>query len=288
MAALRLRRRRPIGGKSIMASFAVTTAGQKVSLDGQGGAQAQYTVTNTSSVPLKGRLLPVALDSASREWCSVAGDALREFGPNGVERALVEIRIPGGTPPGTYSFRLDAVSEADPDEDFTEGPSVSLDVAAPPAPKKKFPWWIFIVIGAVVVLMIIGVVVWLLTKGDGESSGTTCLKGYVWREAVTNDHVCVTPAVRTQTQQDNGLADSRRNPNGGPYGPDTCLVGYVWREAVANDHVCVTGATREQARSDNAAADSRRKAIGTTIDKYSTGTRYLIRADRINTGTARG
>ena len=103
-----------------MASFAVTTAGQKVSLDGQGGAQAQYTVTNMTSVPLKGRLLPVALNSASREWCSVAGDEVREFGPNGVERALVQIRIPGGTPPGTYSFRLDAVSEADPDEDFTE------------------------------------------------------------------------------------------------------------------------------------------------------------------------
>jgi hypothetical protein len=245
-----------------MASFAVTTAGQKVSLDGQGTAQAQYTVTNTSSVQLKARLLPIALDSASLEWFSVAGDAVREFAPNGVERALVQIGIPEGTPPGTYSFRLDAISEADPDEDFTEGPSVSFDVAAPAAVKKKFPWWIFIVIGAVVVLMIIGVVVWLLTKGDGESSGTTqrdtCLKGYVWREAVANDHVCVTPAVRTQTRQDNALADSRRDPNGGPYGPDTCLSGYVWREAVANDHVCVTPATREQARSDNAAADSRR------------------------------
>ena len=243
-----------------MASFAVTTAGQKVSLDGQGGAQAQYTVTNTSSVQLRGRLLTVALGSASGEWFSIAGDAVREFGPSGVERALVQITIPEGTPPGTYSFRLDAVSEPDPDEDFTEGPSVSFDVAAPAAPKKKFPWWIVIAIGAVVVLMIIGVVVWLLTKGGGESSGPdACLKGYVWRGAVANDHVCVTPAVRTQTRQDNALADSRRNPNGGPYGPDTCLSGYVWREAVANDHVCVTPATRTQARSDNAAAASRRR-----------------------------
>src|SRR5512133_14489 len=103
-----------------MANFAVTTAGQKVSLDGQGTAQAQYTVTNTSNGQLKARLLPIALDSASPEWFSVAGDAVREFAPNGVERALVEIRIPEGTPPGTYSFRLDAVSEANPDEDFTE------------------------------------------------------------------------------------------------------------------------------------------------------------------------
>jgi hypothetical protein len=37
----------------------------------------------------------------------------------------------------------------------------------------------------------------------------TCKEGFVWREAWSGDHVCVTPAIRTQTQQENSLAPSR-------------------------------------------------------------------------------
>lgn len=85
-----------------------------------------------------------------------------------------------------------------------------------------------------------------------------CITGYVWREAVAGDHVCVTPETRSQAQRDNSLAESRRSPNGGAYGPDTCIEGYVWREAVAGDHVCVTPNTRDLTRQDNALADSRR------------------------------
>jgi hypothetical protein len=88
----------------------------------------------------------------------------------------------------------------------------------------------------------------------------TCIQGFVWREANPNDHVCVTPAVRSQTAQENQLAGSRRDPNGGPYGPDTCLQGYVWRDAFEGDHVCVTPDVRTDAANDNAAAASRMAA----------------------------
>src|SRR5947199_3148339 len=71
----------------------------------------------------------------------------------------------------------------------------------------------------------------LAVSASGDFGPDTCLEGWVWREAVTNDHVCVTPAIRTAAATDNSLAASRRNPNGGPFGPDTCLQGYVWREA---------------------------------------------------------
>jgi hypothetical protein len=87
-----------------------------------------------------------------------------------------------------------------------------------------------------------------------------CAQGYVWREASPSDHVCVTPAVRTQTRNDNAAAAGRR-AGGGASGPDTCKQGFVWREAFGSgDHVCVTPATRSQARDDNAAAASRRAA----------------------------
>ena len=84
----------------------------------------------------------------------------------------------------------------------------------------------------------------------------TCISGYVWREAIPSDHVCVTPATRSQTAADNAAASSRVNPSGA-YGPNTCISGYVWREAYTGDVVCVTSAVRAQAAADNAAAASR-------------------------------
>lgn len=151
-----------------MPSFTVTAAGQKVNLDASGAAQAPFTVTNTSAQTLRGRLLTRPTDPAKAEWLSIVGESTRDFAPNAAEQVVIQLNVPPTTPPGTYSFRLDAVSEIAPDEDFTEGPSVAFEVAAPPPPpKKKFPWWIFIVIGAVVLLIIIGVVVWLLTKDGG-------------------------------------------------------------------------------------------------------------------------
>jgi hypothetical protein len=85
-----------------------------------------------------------------------------------------------------------------------------------------------------------------------------CIQGYVWREAINTDHVCVNVATRSQTAADNEQADERRSPTGGPFGPDTCKDGFVWREAYPNDHVCVLPQTRTQAREDNRLASERR------------------------------
>jgi hypothetical protein len=85
----------------------------------------------------------------------------------------------------------------------------------------------------------------------------TCLVGFVWRAAVLNDRVCVSPETRQNTANDNAQAAARRNPNGGPFGRDTCREGFVWREVIPADHVCVTPATRQQARDDNAQASAR-------------------------------
>jgi hypothetical protein len=74
----------------------------------------------------------------------------------------------------------------------------------------------------------------------------------------------VTPSVRDRTAQENGVAAQRRDPNGGPYGPDTCKQGYVWREAFDGDHVCVTPEIRTEAAADNATAESR-KAANTSV-----------------------
>lgn len=157
-----------------MPTFTVTAAGQNVSLDPTGAAQAPFTVTNTSTQTMRGRLLTKPTEPAKPEWLSVTGEPVRDFAPNAAEQVVVQLNVPPTTAPGSYSFRLDAVSEVDPDEDFTEGPSVAFDVTAPAAPpKKKFPWWILAIIGAVVLLIIIGVVIWLLTRGGSSKSGSS-------------------------------------------------------------------------------------------------------------------
>jgi hypothetical protein len=77
-------------------------------------------------------------------------------------------------------------------------------------------------------------------------SAETCSQGFVWREAVAGDHVCVTPAQRDQTQRDNSLAASRLQSDG------SCEQGFVWREATPTDHVCVSPQTRAEVASENA------------------------------------
>lgn len=87
-----------------------------------------------------------------------------------------------------------------------------------------------------------------------------CIQGYVWREAVPGDHVCVTPATHDQAQYDNSQAQSRVadcSTQSCPYGKDQCIQGYVWRGAVPDDHVCVTPETRDQTQYDNSQAPSR-------------------------------
>lgn len=77
------------------------------------------------------------------------------------------------------------------------------------------------------------------TTAQFAAAQDTCRSGYVWREAFPRDRVCVTPETRAQAAQDNSQATARRQPGGGPSGPNTCLQGYVWREAGPNDLVCV-------------------------------------------------
>ncbi len=85
----------------------------------------------------------------------------------------------------------------------------------------------------------------------------TCKDGYVWRDTIPGDHVCVRPASRTAAAHENAIAGSRVNP-AGAYGPNTCIVGFVWREAYTGDKTCVTGARRTQVHYENINGPSHR------------------------------
>jgi hypothetical protein len=174
-------------------SFNVTTASEKVHLDATGAGQAQYTVTNTSPDTLSGRLLGVAQDPAETAWLSIVGESTREFAPGAAEQVILQVRVPAGTPPATYSARLDAVSELQPDEDFTEGPTVSFEVSlpAPPVPWWKKYWWIWVIAG-VVLVAIVGVVVWLLLRGNGSNPQQPTIQSVSFSGSSTNPTITVT------------------------------------------------------------------------------------------------
>ena len=140
-------------------SFAITTAKQTCELDTNGKAEASFTVTNTTDRIQRGRLKVKALDNTKDAWIALAGDAEREFAANGTQQVSAKITVPASAAAGRYKFRLDAISVAEPDEDYTEGQTVAIEVAAPkPESPKRFPWWIPAAI--VLILLIVGAVVW--------------------------------------------------------------------------------------------------------------------------------
>lgn len=102
-----------------------------------------------------------------------------------------------------------------------------------------------------------------IQSANGGGAGyvsSRCRAGYVWREAVKGDVVCVSPATREQAHQDNLAAAGRKVS-----GSDSCKQGFVWREVTPGDHVCVAPATRTAVRNDNNQAATRVAPAPTSV-----------------------
>jgi hypothetical protein len=140
--------------------FAISTVSDRVSIGGDGRGEITFTVTNSSARPLRGQLRVRPLGSTKVEWLNIAGETERTFSPNATQQVAVKVNAPPGVPAGKYQFRLDAFSLINPDDDFTEGPTVDLDIKATEAPKKAFPWLLVAVAAGAVIL--IAALTWLL------------------------------------------------------------------------------------------------------------------------------
>jgi hypothetical protein len=108
-----------------------------------------------------------------------------------------------------------------------------------------------------------------LVASTGNYGPDTCLQGWVWREAYPGDVVCVTPATRTQTAEDNAAASSHVVVSRWPFFPRPCISGYVWRQADPTDYVCVLPATAAQAQADNAQAANRRASLNIWLSTWT-------------------
>jgi hypothetical protein len=262
--------------------FDINTTHDTVSSAANGAATLVFTVTNTTPKPQRGHLRAKALDSAQPGWLRVAGDAERDFAPGFTHQVELNVQVPTGTPPGRFRVRLDALSVANPDDDFTEGPVVSVNVAAPDAPRpQKFPWWVWLVVG-LAVLLVAGVVAALVMKGGDTARVPDGLVGQPFDEAKKRveeagyvperkpgaiTEGCPGRVIATAPEPGAPAASGAAvalTVGELPYGPDTCKPGFVWREAFRNDHVCVPPESRSRAAQDNQLASSRSETVPAT------------------------
>lgn len=139
-------------------SFAITTTTNSLQLDDQRHGGAIFSVFNASGRAIRGRARLASEKAAAKAWLSLAGASEQDFAMAGIQQFNVQIAVPSDTPAGNYTFRLDMIGVENPDEDLTEGPTVTFQVAAPKV-KKPFPWWIVAVIAGLLVMGVAAIVI---------------------------------------------------------------------------------------------------------------------------------
>jgi PASTA domain len=211
-------------------TFAITTtAPDPLPVNVNGHAEAVFTVTNTTSRPVRGMAKPKPLGDTKREWLSIQGDAERDFAPAATHQFTITFDAPtepaaissSGGPPTAgatahkYPFRIDVATAINPEDDFTEGPSVTAAMStSAPVVKSNFPFWIIPVVAVLVIA--IGITLWLLLRpkkvevpnvvGKSEAEATTILKEHKLEAKVTETKVSGTVAagqVATQSPGEN-------------------------------------------------------------------------------------
>ncbi|MPZ48140.1 MAG: hypothetical protein GEU75_02315 [Dehalococcoidia bacterium] len=106
--------------------FSITAPSGAIALDANGRGDVQFSITNISAAPLRGRALIAGLEGVEAAWLTIAGEPERDFPVQVTHQCVVQIQLPPGTPGAQRRFRLDMVGVANPDEVFTQGPTVTF------------------------------------------------------------------------------------------------------------------------------------------------------------------
>ncbi|MEM7049067.1 MAG: PASTA domain-containing protein [Acidobacteriota bacterium] len=149
--------------------FQIVSSAEKVALDKEGKGELTFVVTNLAQ-SVAGRVVLVPLEETDEGWLSVE-DGERELSANQPEEFKLAVEVPGEVPPGEHRFRIDVVSELNPDEDFSEGPTITLTKAAP----SRRLWWILLAVSLVVLIALVGVLLVVMgggKDGDGAAEGS--------------------------------------------------------------------------------------------------------------------
>lgn len=139
--------------------FDISTPTNSIRLDERREANASFTVANLSGRLLNGRA-QIAVDKPeSAPWISIEGEAERPYAIAGSQQYTVRVSVPRDAPPGSYTFRLDVLDVANPDETLRQGPGVAFEVPEPEPEKKPFPIGIPILIIVLILIVVGGILI---------------------------------------------------------------------------------------------------------------------------------
>lgn len=148
-------------------SVSVPAATRTLYPNNTGKTEVTFTVTNNRATPARASVYLVAKDGADDSWFGINGNVERDFGAKETQQYKVLVQIPPDTPAGVYNFRADVVNVANPQEDFAEGDSVSLEwKPAPATPRKPLPLWLIPVIALGLALALIVALLVYIFSGD--------------------------------------------------------------------------------------------------------------------------
>jgi beta-lactam-binding protein with PASTA domain len=151
--------------------ISIPEGASNLKLDSQGRGSVHYTVKSLTRTPIDARTVLIPVPNAQADpnhpvakgWVKIEGKPERHLDVNGEDAFTVTVAIPPKSPAGTYSYRLDVVSAARPDEGDSS-PVVTFSVAATEAPKSR--WGLIAAIIAIVVV-VGGVLGWLVMRKSG-------------------------------------------------------------------------------------------------------------------------
>jgi hypothetical protein len=147
----------------------------------------RFKVSNNLGRPVEARLSVRPTDPAGKPNDAI----LPWFDPRELEKTLVPgetdvvevaVRAPMTAAAGGYAFHLLVATVASPDEEYTDGPTVSFSVApVPPVPWWRRHWQILVI--AATVLLVGGVVAAVLLRHGDPCEGVVCTASGSCREA---------------------------------------------------------------------------------------------------------
>jgi PASTA domain/NPCBM/NEW2 domain len=146
--------------------WTISASTDRVRLDPQRQAEATFTITNPGPVDIRAVFDVLPGDNADRAWFTV-DEPQQRIVHGGSSNIAVKIAVPPKAPPGSY-WLAGRVYSADtaPEETSTVSDRVAFDVAPAPAPAPSRPKWLLLIPVGVLVLAVVGVAVWLLTRGS--------------------------------------------------------------------------------------------------------------------------
>lgn len=159
-----------------MASIAtIQIAEDRLKVDGGTEGSFSFTITNVfgSDMDMGGSI--VETDDNIKSWFTVAAPVEREVKDQATDTFVVKVNVPKDAKPGEYKFSFLLYSTENPNIDFSQSDPVVIvvpEAATEPKPAGfKMKWWMWLIIG-VVVLGIIGGIIAIVISGSDKPEKT--------------------------------------------------------------------------------------------------------------------